>query len=191
MVEARRSPNHAREALAKRRAEADARAKDAIAILRASAAKIRHEAAAAALQRVLLRGMRFVFDGLPDLLAPQPWALDADGRVLGHVLTVDDDTFELIATACAVDVLTIPEAFDRAWSVLEQRAVWVGAYVEALRALADREEQRDHAFQQHEDFTEGLPGATLVGEEPAPPVEDESVCRRCGRLRHSGMPCRM
>lgn len=189
MVEARRSPNHAREALAKRRAEADARAKDAIAILRASAAKIRHEAAAAALQRVLLRGMRFVFEGLPDLLAPQPWALDADGRVLGHVLTVDDDTFDLIATACAVDVLTMPEAFDRAWGDLEQRTLWVGLYVEVLRALADREEQRDHAFQRHEDLSEGLPWVMKAEEEPC--GDDESMCRRCGKSAHLGIPCRL
>lgn len=189
MVEARRSPNHAREELAKRRAEADARAKDAIAILRASAAKIRHEAAAAALQRVLLRGMRFVFDGLPDLLAPQPWALDADGHVLGHVLTIDDALFERVATSCDIDVLTMPEAFDRTWSDLEQRTLWVGVYVEALRALADSEDQRNHAFRQHEDFTEGLPGVIKAGEEPF--GDDESICRRCGKLAHPGMPCRL
>lgn len=192
MVEARRSPNLAREALAKRRAEADARAKDEIAILRASAAKARHEAAASALQRVLLRGMRFAFDRLADLLQPQPWALDADGSLLGHLLTVDDAVFERVLPSCDVEVLTMPEAFDRTWASLEQRTLWADAYVESLRVLADSEEQKDRAVRQHEDLSQRLPGVVAVSDELAQPgAVDESVCRLCGKPAHPGTPCRM
>lgn len=156
MIEARRSPAAARESLAKRRAEAEARAQDHIEILRLSAAKRRHERTAEALQRVLVTGRRFVFDTVAELFAPQPWGIDPNGALMGHLLTIDDGSFDLVAEDCSIELLTIPDAFDRTWADLEQRSAWSATYAESLRALADREEQRDRALQQQRDLLRSL-----------------------------------
>ena len=165
MVETRRSPERARAALAKRRGEADARAKDHIEILRASAARRRHQSVADALERILVRGSEFLFATVADIFRPQPWAISSDGELLGHLLTVDDATFDSVAEECLVELLTLPEALDRHWADIEQRSVWAAAYVGALRALADHEERRDTAVRDHDALSRSTAPA---GQDPSP-----------------------
>ena len=165
MVETRRSPESARAALAKRRGEADARAKDHIAILRASAARRRHQTVADALERILVRGSEFLFATAEDIFRPQPWAIGSEGALLGHLLTVDDATFEGVAEECVVELLTLPEAFDRPWADLDQRSVWASAYVAALRALADLEERKAAAIREHDALSRSTEPA---GQHPSP-----------------------
>jgi hypothetical protein len=150
MIEARRSPESARSALAKRRAEAEARAKDHIDILRAAAAIRRHQSVADTLERILVRGMRFVLDTAADILRPQPWAVSPEGDLLGHILTVDDAVFDSVAAECRVEILTLPDALNLDWGDLEQRSLWASAYVAALRSLADHEERKDRALREHD-----------------------------------------
>jgi hypothetical protein len=68
-------------------------------------------------------------------LLAQPWAVDATSAVLGHLLTVDDAAFDSVADKCLIDILPLPEIFDRPWANLEQRTAWVGIYSDALRGL--------------------------------------------------------
>jgi len=108
------------------------------------------------LQRILVSGKRFLFNTLADLIMPQPWAVDANGVLLGHLLTVDDVVFDQVADECLVETLAMPEAFSRTWADLEQRSAWVETYAEALRALANREEQRDRAVRQEDELIRTL-----------------------------------
>lgn len=78
------------------------------------------------------------FFNLPDLLLPQPWLLDDDDRVFGHVLTVDDAVFQ------AHDNLwvgSLDEAMNRNWIDPGQLDEWAGIYVDVLRTHADRAEE--------------------------------------------------
>lgn len=162
MIETKRSPERAKSVSAARRAEVAARVRDDIAILRAAAAQQRHQAMADALQRILLRGSQFMFESIEALLLPQPWGSDPQGRLLGHVLTVSDEVFETLTEECLVEVLNLPEAFDREWADLEQRTAWVRTYAHALLMLARKEKRRDRALRQRE----ALEGA--VGPASAP-----------------------
>lgn len=89
---------------------------------------------------MLTRATGLRFGTLADLLAPQPWALDADGAVLGHLLTINDDVFLSAIADDRVDGLTLGEAFGLSWADLDERAAWTGVYAEALRAVADEAE---------------------------------------------------
>ena len=139
-IEAKRTPQEARAALAKRRAAADARAKAAIEALRAAGDLRRHQAAADALEGLLTRATGLRFGTLADLLAPQPWALDAEGAVLGHLLTVEDAVYLTAIADGRVDGLTLGEAFALPWVNLDERAAWTRMYADALRAMADEAE---------------------------------------------------
>lgn len=97
-----------------------------------------------------MRGAEFSFATAADIFRPQPWAIGSDGDLLGHLLTVDDATFDSVAEECVVELLTLPEALDRLWADLEQRSMWASAYAGALRALADHEERRDIAIREHD-----------------------------------------
>jgi hypothetical protein len=97
---------------------------------------LRHRHTAEVLERLIVSGKRFLFNTAAEIMMPQPWAVDADGLVLGHLLTVDDAVFDKVAVECLVDILPMPEAFDRIWADLNQRTAWVETYAEALRALA-------------------------------------------------------
>ncbi len=118
---------------------------------------LRHRHTATVLEKLILSGKRFVFDTAAQLFAPQPWAIDDAGALLGHLLTIDDEVFDQVAEECSVEILTLPEAFDRAWADLEQRSAWVATYTEALRGLADREEQRDRAVRLEHDLRQSVP----------------------------------
>src|SRR5690606_37796016 len=83
-------------------------------------------------------GLRF--GTLEDRLAPQPWALDADGAVLGHLLTIDDDVFLAAIADDRVDGLTLGEACGLPWGDLDERAAWTAVYADALRTLAEEAE---------------------------------------------------
>lgn len=144
-----RSIKQTRDDLAERRAAAAQRAREQIDILRTASALRRQEAATEALEQLLLRG-RLVFDTLADLAIPQPWALDADGAVLGHLLTIEDSVYLAAIDDSRVDGLTLEEAFGLPWADLDERAAWTGVYADALRALADEAEGRLEAQRRRE-----------------------------------------
>lgn len=133
--------------MAKRRAEADARALAAIEALRTAADLRRHQAAGDALESLLLRATGLRFDTLADLLAPQPWALDEDGAVLGHLLTVGKDVFLTAIESGQVDGMTLEDAFGRQWADIDERAAWTRVYAHGLRGAADKAEGRLEAQQ--------------------------------------------
>lgn len=126
--------------MAKRRAEADARALAAIEALRTAADLRRHQAAGDALESLLLRATGLRFDTLADLLAPQPWALGEDGAILGHLLTVEEAVFLAAVGEDRVDGLTLGEAFGLPWADIDERTLWTRVYADELRAAADRAE---------------------------------------------------
>lgn len=111
---------------------------------------LRHQAAADALEGLLTRATGLRFDTLANLAMPQPWALDADGAVLGHLLTVEDAVFLAAVADDRVDGFTLEEAFGLPWADLDERTAWTGIYVEALRALADEAEGRLEAQRRRE-----------------------------------------
>lgn len=160
----KRTPQQAKAALSQRRAEADARAKAVIEALRAAGDLRRHQAAADALEGLLTRATGLRFDTLADLLAPQPWVLDADGAVLGHLLTVNDDVFLSAVDDGRLDGLTLGEAFDLPWVDLDDRAAWTRVYADALRGLADEAEGQLEAQRRREGLVDiagqrrGMPG---------------------------------
>lgn len=149
-IAAKRTPQQAKEALARRRAEADARAKAAIEALRTAADLRRHQAATEALEGLLTRATGLRFDTLADLLAPQPWALDEDGAILGHLLTVNDAVFLAAVADGRLDGLTLEEAFGQLWADMDQRAVWTTLYAELLRGQADLAERQFEAQRRRE-----------------------------------------
>lgn len=139
-IAAKRTPQEAKEALAQRRAQADARAKAAIEALRNAGDLRRHQAAADALEGLLARATGLRFGTLADFLAPQPWALDEDGNILGHLLTVKDDVFAVAVGNDRLDGLTLEAAFGLLWADLEERAAWTQVYADALRLFAGQAE---------------------------------------------------
>lgn len=148
-IAAKRTPQEAKAALAKRRAEADARAKAVIEALRSAGDLRRHQAAADALEGLLTRATGLRFDTLADMAMPQPWALDADGAVLGHLLTVEDAVFLAAIADDRVDGLTLEDALGLPWADLDERTAWSEVYAETLRALADEAEGRLEAQRRH------------------------------------------
>lgn len=136
----KRTPQEAKAALAKRRIEADARARAAIEALRSAVNLRAHQAASDAIEGLLNRATGLRFDTLADLLTPQPWAMDTDGAVLGHLLTVNDEVFLSAIAADRVDGLTLGEAFGLPWTDLDERAAWTGIYAKILRAMAEKAE---------------------------------------------------
>ncbi|WPU57030.1 hypothetical protein SQW19_05410 [Stenotrophomonas acidaminiphila] len=149
-IAAKRTPQEAKEALAQRRAKADARAKAVIEALRNAGDLRRHQAAADALEGLLARATGLRFGTLADLLAPQPWALDEDGNILGHLLTVEDVVYLAAVADDRVDGLTLGEAFSLPWVNLDEREVWTRVYADALRALADEAEGQLEAQRRRE-----------------------------------------
>lgn len=149
-IAAKRTPQEAKAALAKRRAEADARAKAVIEALRSAGDLRRHQAAADALEGLLTQATGLRFDTLADLAMPQPWALDADGAVLGHMLTVEDAVFLAAVADDRVDGLTLEEVFGLPWADLDERTAWTEVYAETLRALAEEAEGRLEAQRRRE-----------------------------------------
>jgi len=149
-IEAKRTPQEAKEALARRRAEANTRARAAIEALRTATDLHRHQATANALEGMLVRATGLRFDTLADLLAPQPWALDEDGAILGHLLTVDEAVFLAAIEDGRVDGLTFGEAFGVLWTDIDQRAAWTRVYVEGLRRAADEAEGQLEAQRKRE-----------------------------------------
>jgi len=141
-IAAKRTPQDAKAALAKRRAEADARARAAIDALRIAADLRRHQATSDALEGLLTRATGLRFETLADLLAPQPWALNADGAVLGHLLTVHEDVFLAAVADERMDGLPLGDAFGLPWADLGERDAWTRAYAEALHAMADEAERQ-------------------------------------------------
>lgn len=153
-IAAKRTPQQAKEALARRRAEADARAKAAIEALRTAADLRRHQAATEALEGLLTRATGLRFDTLADLLAPQPWALDEDGAILGHLLTVDDAVFLAAVEDGRLDGLTLEEAFGQLWADLDQRGAWTRLYADVLRGHADHAQRQLEAQRRREGLME-------------------------------------
>lgn len=149
-IAAKRTPQEVKEALAQRRAKADARAKAVIEALRHAGDLRRHQATAEALEGLLARATGLGFGTLTDLLAPQPWALDEDGNILGHLLTVEDVVYLAAVADERVDGLTLGEAFGLPWADLDEREAWTRVYADALRALADEAEGQLEAQRRRE-----------------------------------------
>ena len=93
-------------------------------------------------------GLRF--ETLADLLVPQPWALNVDGAVLGHLLTVEEAVYLAAVADDRVDGLILDEVFELPWADLEQRAAWTRVYADTLRALADQAEGQLEAQRRRE-----------------------------------------
>lgn len=144
-MEAKRSPKEAQASLKQRRAEASARLRASTELLRTAARMRRQEAVVEALQQAVLRGKTFRLDTLADLLLPQPWVLDDEGRIAGHVLTVDEDVLLHACDRDAFDVSVLPDVLTVEWSNLEERVLWGQAYADALRALADAADEATRA----------------------------------------------
>lgn len=102
------------------------------------------------MEGLLVRATGLRFGTLADLLAPQPWALDADGAVLGHLLTVGDEVYLAAVADDRVDGLTLGEAFGLPWADLDERAAWTRVYTDALRALAEEAEGQLEAQRRRE-----------------------------------------
>lgn len=90
------------------------------------------------------------FGTLADLLAPQPWALDENDNILGHLLTVEDVVYLAAVADERVDGLTLGEAFALPWADLDEREAWTRVYADALRALADEAEGQLEAQRRRE-----------------------------------------
>ena len=146
-MDAKRSPKEAQARLKQRRAEASTRLRASTELLRTAARMRRQEAVVEALQQVVLRGKTFRLDTLADLLLPQPWVLDDEGRVAGHVLTVDEDVLLHASDRDAFEVSALPDVLAVEWSSLEERVLWGQAYAGALRALADSADGEARAAQ--------------------------------------------
>lgn len=108
------------------------------------------------------------FGTLADLLAPQPWALDEDGNILGHLLTVEDVVYLAAVADDRVDGLTLGEAFGLPWVNLDEREAWTRVYADALRAMAEEAEGQLEAQRRREALI-NLAAATRPSEE-----EDDS-----------------
>ena len=147
-IEGLRTAKEAAHTLAERRAAADARASRAIDVLRNVADSRRHQAALDALQRMLLRGSVIRLDNARQILEPQPWVTDDQGRLVGHVLTVDGATLVLAIDAGLLDAMPLPDALERPWTDVEARVVWGELYAASLRALADLAERATLAAQE-------------------------------------------
>lgn len=144
-IEVRRTPREAVHTLAQRRAAADARANQAIDILRITANSRRHQAAIDVLQRILLRGRLMRFDTLAQILEPQPWITDIHGHLVDHVLMVDEITLDHASDAELFAIMTLPDALEKAWVDVEQRTKWSELYAATLRALANRSDDATRA----------------------------------------------
>lgn len=114
---------------------------------------LRHQAAADALEGLLTRATGLRFDTLADLAMPQPWALDADGAVRGHLLIVEDAVFLAAVADDRVDGLTLEEALGLPWADLDERAAWTKVYAEVLRTAADDAEAKLEAQRRREALT--------------------------------------
>lgn len=136
--EVKRTKAEAKEALIQRRADAQARADNAMAVLRAAADTRHHQAALAALDRMVLFGRMLKLEDLTELVAPQVWIVDGDGRIVGHVLTVDATDLDALAGAHTVVLAPLGDALQLRWLTTDAQATWGGLYAQALRRVADQ-----------------------------------------------------
>lgn len=136
--------------MSKRRAEADARARAAIEALRNASDLRRHQATADALEGLLRSATGLRFDTLADLLAPQPWALDEHGAVLGHLLAVEEAVFLSSVAGGRVDGLPLDDAFGLPWADIDERTAWTRIYADGLRRAADEAEGQLEAQRRRE-----------------------------------------
>ncbi|CRQ92585.1 MULTISPECIES: hypothetical protein [Stenotrophomonas maltophilia group] len=111
-------------------------------------------------QGLLTRATGLRFGTLADLLAPQPWTFDADGAVLGHLLTVDEEVFLAAIADGRLDGLPLGEAFGLPWADLNERAAWTRVYADALRAMADEAEGQLEAQRRREALQQIAKGRT-------------------------------
>jgi len=145
-METKRTKDDARRTIAERRAEADERARATIDVLQRATARQHAEALLIALDRIMVRGRSFVLDTFADLLRLHVWACDADGDIIGHVLTVDAEALDIAAGMDRLAVWTLPEALNHAWQNDDERHAWRAEYVQALRRIADEQESIEQAL---------------------------------------------
>lgn len=145
--EVRRTKAEAKAAMLKRRAEAHARADQAMAVLHATAEAKQHRAALTALDRMVVIGRILKFDSLEALFLPHVWILDANGCVVGHPLTVEVIAFDPSAGAHGVVVERLDEALRRTWHAADEQAAWAVLFAQALEALAEGARAHAEALQ--------------------------------------------
>lgn len=139
-IEGKRTAKEAADTLAQRRAAASERASRAIDVLRTIADSRRHQAAVDALERMILRGRHLGFGSIAEILEPQPWVFDVEGRLVGHVLAVDATVLDQAIDADWLDAMPLSEALEMSWADIDARIVWGELYAASLRALADHAE---------------------------------------------------
>lgn len=91
-------------------------------------------------QRMLLTGRFIRFETLESLLEPHPWVTDEQGRLVGHMLTVDGAALDNAIDGDLLEAFSVPDALSRPWSDVDTRVSWGDLYAASLRALADRAE---------------------------------------------------
>lgn len=84
--------------------------------MRQEEAKLKRE-----LQRLEHRTAAFAFATFEQLSVSHDWVLDVDGRVVGSVLTVDEDLLALALAEDRVQDWPLAEALAQPWGVLEDR----------------------------------------------------------------------
>lgn len=116
-----------------------------------------------ALERLILDGGALRFRSLPDLLAPQPWAV-ARGVVLGHLLTMEEGEYLAVLNEEAVEAMSLDAALRMEWADGSEHQAWAGVYTQALRLMVERVEEDVRA--RHEQSELQRATADAVGERP-------------------------
>lgn len=155
-VKTKRTPADTKALLTGRRIAAQARADEAIDALAAAAALHRHEEALRVLEQIILRGGALRLERLEDLVQPWPWVIDAQDRIVDHLLMVESIDLEDAVAAGRFTVLPLAHALEASWFDLEAKARWVSAYVETLRAMADRADAESQALRSAQGLREVL-----------------------------------
>ncbi|MDY1548041.1 hypothetical protein [Luteibacter sahnii] len=147
MNEVKRTKAEAKAALLKRRAEARARADQAMAVLHATAEAKQHRAALTALDRMIVIGRVLKFDTLETLFRPHVWILDVNGHTVGHALTVEAIAIDPSTGADGVVVERLDEVLRRPWRAPDDQSAWAALYAHALAALAEQAQAHADAIQ--------------------------------------------
>lgn len=155
-LKVRRTPSEAQAMLTQRRTAAQARANEAIDALAAAAALHRHEEALRVLEQVILRGGALRLERLDDLMQPWPWVIDAQDRIVDHLLMVESIELDEAVVVGRFAVMSLARALQDPWRELDVQSRWLSAYAETLRATADGAEAELNALRSVQGLREVL-----------------------------------